>query len=153
MKKVSSRFKATGLLILLAIFFGFSSKTDQNSSVMIYGIVYNDHCNSEAFEHFTSKLVSSENYYKEQQSLESYLKKEYPNARKIRTGSSKFDYSTATNMCVIKWQSGSSKCAYDVVSVLFGKKESEALNNAINHKNKWAGSNVNYTIVKQTYWQ
>ena len=67
--------------------------------------------------------------------------------------SSKFDFGTsATNMCVIKWGKVNNNCGYDVVSVHFGTTEADALNRAIKHKNLWAGNNVSYSIMTQTYW-
>ena len=140
------------LFFLISLNFSFMPKKEQNSLVLIYGLVYFDKCNSEAFEHFRLEIVSSENYYKKQQQLEAELKSDYPNAKKIRTNSSKFDYATAKSVCVIKWRSGSSKCSYDVASVIFGKTKAEAMSNAISHKNKWAGANVDYTILKEESW-
>ncbi|PRZ23309.1 hypothetical protein [Flavobacterium granuli] len=123
------------------------------NQVIIYGLVYSNQCNSDAYEFFSSKLVDVNNYYQEQKDLEAYLKSEYPNAKRIKMGSSKYDFgATASNMCVIKWKGGTTNCSYDVVSVHFGTTETDALNRAIKHKNMWGGSNVSYSIMTQKYW-
>lgn len=146
------------LLLLLLILVAMSSfdsnrKIKFSNQVMVYGLVYTNHCNSEAYEFFSSKLVDANNYYEEQKKIEAYLKSAYPNAKKIRTGSSKHDFgNTASNMCVIKWQSGNINCSYDVVSVHFGITQADALNRAIKHKNTWGGANVGYSIMTQKYW-
>jgi hypothetical protein len=142
------------LLILLVTLSSFITKEKGlPSQVMVYGLVYSNQCNSEAYEFFSSKLVDVNNYYQEQKDLEAYLKSEYPNAKRIRMGSSKYDFgATASNMCVIKWKGGTTNCSYDVVSVHFATTEAEALNKAIKHKNMWGGSTVSYSIMTQKYW-
>lgn len=121
--------------------------------VMVYGIVYSNQCNSEAFEYYTYKVVGESNYQQEQRNMESELRDDYPNAKRIKVSSSRYDYgSSATNMCIIKWQTKSNNCSYEFASVSFGKTESEALNNAINKKNTWGGQNANYSILTQKYW-
>jgi hypothetical protein len=142
------------VIVLLTTLSSFIIKPRTTTNqVMVFGIVYTNQCNSEAYEFFSSKLVDEGNYYQEQKDLETNLKREYPNAKRIRTGSSKFDFgSSATNMCVIKWKGGNSNCSYDVVSVHFGTTEADALNRAIKHKNMWGGTNVSYSIMTQKYW-
>lgn len=146
------------IIVLVIILITMSSFVLKNNSkavnkVMVYGLVYTNKCNTEAYEYFSYKVVDASNYYQEEKALEAELKNEYPNAKKIRVGSSKFDFGTsATNMCVIKWGKENNNCGYDVVSVHFGTTEADALNRAIKHKNMWAGSNASYSIMTQIYW-
>ncbi|TDO99097.1 hypothetical protein [Flavobacterium sp. 245] len=144
---------ATTLLLLLITMSSFVLKNNANEQVMIYGLVYSNRCNTETYEFFSHKLVDASNYYQEEKDLETTLKSKYPNAKRIRVGSSKFDFGkSASNMCVIKWAKENNNCGYDVVSVHFGTTEADALNRAIKHKNLWAGSNASYTILMQKYW-
>lgn len=144
---------ATALIVLLTMSSFVLKNKQASNKVVVYGLVYTNKCNTEAFEYFSHKLVNANNYYQEEKKLESELRSEYPNAKRIRVGSSRFDFGTsARNMCVIKWGKQNNNCGYDVVSVHFGTTESDALNRAIKHKNLWAGSNASYSFVTQTYW-
>lgn len=80
------------------------------------------------------------------------MKDWYPKATRIRMGSSASDYSTASNVCVIKWVNNSNNCSYNVISVLFGKTRQEAFDKAIALKKEWADNNANYSILEQKYW-
>lgn len=140
------------LMLLVITLSSFITKEKKyEGQVMIYGLVYINQCNSEAFEYFSYRRVDASNYYEEQKKLETFLKNKYPNAMRVRTGSSRYDFSTATNMCVIKWRGGTNNCSYDVVSVHFGTSQADAYNRAISHKNSWAGSNTSFTIMYQEY--
>lgn len=144
------------LLALIALVITMSSfiiPKSTTTQVMVYGIVYTNQCNSEAYEYYTYKVVNESNYQQEQRNMESELKSDYPNAKRIKVSSSRYDYgASATNMCIIKWQVNNNNCSYQYAAAYFGKTESEALNNAINKKNTWAGQNANYSILTQKYW-
>ncbi len=140
------------LLILTLTSFVLKPKATP-SQVMVYGIVYTNQCNSEAYEYFTYKTVAESDYQQAQRNMESLLRDEYPNAKRIKVSSSRYDYgNSATNMCVIKWKSKNNNCTYEFASVSFGKTEAEALNKAIDKKNMWAGQNASYVIISQKYW-
>lgn len=141
---------ATALVISTAS----SPKKNTDNQVMIYGIVYTQECSNQSFQYFTNELVDADNYYEKQNEMEADLWKSHPKAKKIKMGSSKSEYgSSATNMCVIQWKKeGSSFCLYNVVTVSFGKSQSEALEKAIKTKNDWAGKETNYTILESKYW-
>lgn len=138
------------LMFALAIIFAFKNK--QSDLVMIYGVVYTDKCNSENSFSYLTETVSKDNYYAEQQKMKKKLQSWYPDATRIRMGSSASDYSTATNVCVIKWVNNSNNCSYNVISVLFGKTRQEALDKAIALKKEWAQANATYSILEQKYW-
>jgi hypothetical protein len=142
------------LLILLITMSSFiTKKQSATDQVMIYGIVYTNQCNSEAYEYYTYKVVGESSYHQEERNMESKLRNDYPNAKRIKVGSSRFDYGkSATNMCIIKWQVKGNNCTYHFAAAYFGKSESDALNNAISKKNTWAGQNASYSILIEKYW-
>jgi len=140
------------LVLVFALATGFAFKNKQSNTVMIYGVVYTDKCNSENAHSYLTKVVSRDNYYAEQQEMKKKLQDWYPNATRIRMGSSASDYGTASNVCVIKWTNNNNNCSYNVISVLFGKTQQEAINKAISHKKEWADANSPYTILEQKYW-
>jgi hypothetical protein len=124
------------------------------AQVMIYGIVYTTACNSyETYQHYRYKLVPESSYNAERNVMRKELESRYPNAKRIRVESSRYDYgSAATNMCIIKWTNTKNNCQYDVLSVHFGKTEQEALNKATSHKSEWADRGAPSSIVIQKYW-
>jgi hypothetical protein len=120
---------------------------------MLYGIVYEENCVIKAYKTFQCKLINESDAYAEKENLSSELNKKFPKATDLRVNTSKSDYgSSATNICVIKWQVKGYKCNYEFAAAYFGKSESEALNKAIFEKNKFAGKNASYTILEQIYW-
>lgn len=143
---------AIALLLVLSSAFGTKEKTENR--VLIYGIVYTQECNSESYQYFSHELVDAGNYPEKQKELESRLWKAYPNAKKIKMGSSKYDYGgSATNMCVIQWEKeGRKGCFFKVISISFGKSQTEADNKAIEKKNTWAGIHTSHSIIEQKYW-
>lgn len=149
--------KITLLPILIFLVITLSSVTPKRESstakVIVYGIVYVQECNFEAFGGMTYNIVEASSYKEAQRTMEASLKTQYPNAKRIRISSSRYDYGkSATNMCIIRWESKMYKCSYEVVSIYFGKTEAEALNTAIEEKNAWAGKGVSYSIIKQVAW-
>lgn len=152
MKKKRNLLLTLTVLVLTMSSFIVKPKSVSNQ-VMVYGIVYTNQCNSEAFEYYTYKVVEESNYQQEQRNVESELRNDYPNAKRIKVSSSRYDYgSSATNMCIIKWQVKGYNCTYQYAAAYFGKSESDALNNAISKKNTWAGQNASYSILIEKYW-
>lgn len=151
--------KTTLKLFLVVLVFGFTTafvtneKAKTSETVMVYGIVYVDRCGSEAYQYYAYEFANTDNYYQVQTELKATLERNYPNAERIRVSSSKYDYgSEAKAMCIIKWQRESNDCYYEFAAVYFGETSSEASNKAISEKNKWAGTNSNYTILKTHNW-
>lgn len=140
--------------LLIFSFLGFTPKTEKAGQVMIYGIVYTNACtSSETYQHYTYNLVNPEIYSKEMDKMKLELQQKYPNAKRIKVGSSKFDLgSSATNMCIIKWTNNNNKCSYDVLWIQFGITEQDALDRAIKHKKEWADSKANHSVLEQKYW-
>lgn len=120
---------------------------------MIYGVVYAKECNTEASIYYETKLVSTENLYQTKEAFKKQLESEYSNSSRVRVSDAHFDYGkTASHICVISWTKTVNNCTYKVISAKFGTTEQSALDNAIKHKNTWAGSNTAYRIEKQLYW-
>ena len=76
------------LLILTLTSFVLKPKATP-SQVMVYGIVYTNQCNSEAYEYFTYKTVAESDYQQAQRNMESLLRDEYPNAKRIKVSASR----------------------------------------------------------------
>jgi hypothetical protein len=127
--------------------------TTKSTRVMLYGFVYFQKCNSEEVQHYRKLLVDEDSYDEELKIMEAKLNEDYPNAKRIMVGSSKFEYGSGVDhMCLIKWRSGSKACGYFVHSISFGKTQKEALNNALDKKNTYADKKAAYEIVEQKYW-
>lgn len=139
---------------LVILNYGFTKSTTNAGQVMLFGFVYMSKCNSAEVEYHTEQLVDETNYQEDAKKLEAALNEKYPNAKKIKVGSSKFDYgSSATNMCLIKWRGGSKTCSYYVFSISFGKTQQEALNNAMKRKKlNEQERDAYYEIVEQKFW-
>jgi hypothetical protein len=153
---MKSRRKLVLILAVLVITmssFIVKSKLNPYQQVMIYGIVYDNKCNSEAAIGYSTMLVSIDNYNAEQINLEKQLKSWYPHATKIKVNSSKYSYGNkASNSCVISWMKNNNNCSYKVISICFGATQQEAFNKAIALKNSYAGSKTDYNIEEQKYW-
>lgn len=127
--------------------------TTKATRVMLFGFVYFQKCNSEEVQHYRKLLVDEDSYDEELKIMEAKLNEDYPNAKRIMVGSSKFEYGSGVDhMCLIKWKAGSKTCSYFVHSISFGKTQKEALNNALNKKNTYANKKAVYEIVEQKYW-
>lgn len=142
------------LLLASAAFVLKSKATNSNSNrVMLYGIVYQERCNSEAYQLYEYVLADEENYNQKQRELKVYLENKYPDAKRIRVSSSIFDYgSSAKGMCIIKWQIVGKNCSYENATAYFGKSESHAQERAITEKNRWGGVNARYSILETKGW-
>lgn len=140
------------LAFALATIFAFKNK--QSNHVMIYGIAYTTACkSSETYQNYRYKLVLESSYNTAMELMKKEIQNQFPNATRIKVGSSKYDYgSSATNMCIIKWTNTINNCQYPVLSVHFGKTEQEALDKAIEHKKEWADRDAAYSILVQKYW-
>ena len=138
-------------IVFLTQSFIAKQKTNQ---VMIYGIAYTTACKSnETYQNYRYKLVPESNYSNAMELMKKELIDQFPNATRIKVGSSKFDYgNSATNMCIIRWTNTNNNCQYFVLSVHFGKTEQEALDKAISHKKEWANKDAPYNIQDQKYW-
>ena len=131
----------------------FWGNTTKTTRVMVYGYVYFQKCNSEEVQYYRKLLVDEDSYQEESKNMEEKLNEDYPNAKRIMVGSSKFEYGSGVDhMCLIKWRAGSKACSYFVHSISFGKTQKEALNNALNKKNTYADKKAAYEIVEQKYW-
>ena len=158
--KTKTKFIRTGIkLSLVALIFATttafvsSEKAKNSETVIVYGIVYVDKCGSEAYQYYAYEFANTDNYYEVQSELKASLESNYPSADRIRVSSSKYDYGNdARAMCIIKWQRESNDCYYEFAAVYFGETSTEASNKAVSEKNKWAGTNSNYTILKTHNW-
>lgn len=145
-------------LILLSLIFAlattFAFKNKQSNQVMIYGIAYTTACkSSETYQNYRHRLVPESNYNTAMELMKKEIQNQFPNATRIKVGSSKYDYgSSASNMCIIKWVNTSNNCQYSVLSVHFGKTEQEALDKANSHKKEWADRDATSSILVQKYW-
>ncbi len=142
-------------VMLLAGTAFISKKKSMNAdTVMVYGIVYVEKCNSEAYRYYAYEYANGDNYNDKQTKLKESLERDYPNAKRIRVGSSKKDFgNSAKGMCIIKWQkTGQNNCKYEFAAAYFGESGSDAYSKAMNEKNKWAGKDAYYTMLEEISW-
>lgn len=145
------------LLALVTLFlcmaFCEMEKKDSGKLVYVYGVVYMKGCNTKVYQYHFHKIVDEKDRFKAEKDLEQTLRTNYPAALDVIASSSSSKYwPSATNVCIIKWKGGTTKCSYPVVLFCFGKSQSEAFTKAIALKKMWADKDADYSIVEQLNW-
>lgn len=125
--------KKSFLLLLLCslCLLSFKDSPAIENKVLIYGLIINNGCqyDPETTVDYEYEIVDQSNYKEATIVLSERLSKKYPEAKRIETGSSYYQYGGEAAAIVILKQTSfyPGKCQYINYVIGFGKSEDEAL--------------------------
>lgn len=102
----------------------------------IYAIVYEKVCTGESAATFVHQAVAKAGYAQKMKEWQHDLQSKYPNAKRIKVGSSFHEYGkSAKYIYAIKYTATPGSCPKDVITVKFGQTQDEASSSVYKVKN------------------
>ena len=115
--------------------------------VMVFAIAWDKQCGGNSLA-FRIEMADSSNYSKAREALKKSMEAEYPNAKGVRAGSSKFEFGdNAGAVSVIEVDTSTSDCKSRAILIHFGVDEADASARAA----KAAGKRP-FKTLKQEYF-
>ena len=137
------------IILLAFLLLGISLKAQKNNKVLLCAIVYKTECNSESYAYHKYKIADRQDRYKAMEEFQKTIKATIPKEMKPKFSDSMIYGTSATNACVIKWDTGTNKCLYSAAKFCYGTSASEALEKANVEKKIWADRGANSEIIEQ----